>query len=422
MVKLSEFQLELTSVFSHFSKRISTNFWTISSFGEETALSSVETIDEDTPLEVDKEDMTEEPNIGNDTGDDYEVFDCEQGVNDEEQTWIDFIEDESSTAKYSSDEDYGSEGFSLSNTHSVLDDLEDQLRLLNLSEEEEIIGEEILGSLEPSGYLYRDLAEIVIAVNEKIDALNEVRHQCNPKAKQQTNDDDFENYDLSPVKRTPAHNPTYSVIKPVTPLQYVDMEMVQHVLGTVQKLDPPGIGSQDLRECLLAQLRALPKKNAAQKLAQLVLEKAYEAFSMKHYEVIMRKLQVSSSYLAEALKVIRALNPKPGGLETGVTAGSIIPDFLIYFDADKSDFLIQLNDVRVPTVRVSKMYEQTKAHAQELRQRGIKGCQMDKNTRNFLLQKYNDAKFFVDALVPNDFLFSNVIFQNPSFYENCREL
>ncbi len=37
----------------------------------------------------------------------------------------------------------------------------------------------------------------------------------------------------------------------------------------------------------------------------------------------------------------------------------------------------------------------------------------------------NGAKnigFIIEVLVPNDFLFSNVIFQNPGFYENCREL
>lgn len=385
-------------------------------FGEETELSSVETINEDTPNEADNESVQEERVINDDTPDDFEVFDRENGVSDEEQTWIDFIEDESSTAKYNGD-DEDDEGFPMPDSRSVLDDLEDQLRLLDLSEEEEIISEEILGSIEPSGYLYRDLAEIVIAVNEKIEMLNELRKQEALTAKPHTNgyykrdymdayndtnddetDDDFESLDLSPLKRKPAQIPAQTSANPASLLQFVNLDMVEEMLFEIQTLDPPGIGSRDLRECLLAQLYALPKRNAAQQLAKLVLEKTYDAFRMKHYEVIMRELKVSDVYLREALKAIRSLNPKPGGLETGGATSSIIPDFLIFFDEDKADFLIQLNDARVPTVRVNKMYEQMKTHVREFTQRGMKSQRMNKDTRKFLKQKYDDAKFLILAL------------------------
>lgn len=382
-------------------------------FGEETELSSVETINEDTPNEADNESVQEERVANDETPDDFEIFDRENGVSDEEQTWIDFIEDESSTAKYNGDDD-DDEGFPMPDSRSVLDDLEDQLRLLDLSEEEEIISEEILGSIEPSGYLYRDLAEIVIAVNEKIEALNEVRKQEALISTPHTNgyykrdymdaynddetDDDFESLDLSPIKRQTIQTPAQTIAKPVSLLQFVNLDMVEEMLFEIQTLDPPGIGSRDLRECLLAQLYALPKRNAAQQLAKLILEKTYDSFRMKHFEVMMRELKVSEGYLREALNAIRALNPKPGGLETGGATSSIIPDFLIFFDEDKSDFLIQLNDARVPTVRVNKMYEQMKTHVREFTQRGMKSQRMNKDTRKFLKQKYDDAKFLILAL------------------------
>ncbi|MCU0425361.1 MAG: RNA polymerase factor sigma-54 [Candidatus Kapabacteria bacterium] len=387
-------------------------------FGEDTELSSVETIAEDAPNEADNNDIPEDPTTSGDADNDYEIFDREQGVNDEEQTWIDFIEDESSTAKYNGDDD-DDEGFPMPDARSVLDDLEDQLRLLNLSEEEQIISEEILGSIEPSGYLYRDLAEIVIAVNEKIDALNDLRKKEALTAAPHTNgyykrdymnaykqdddedeDGDFESMDLSLVKRKPAPQtaPAQHIANPANLLQHVNLDMVEEMLFEIQTLDPPGIGSRDLRECLLAQLQALPKRNAAQQLAKLVLEKTYDAFRMKHYEVIMRELKVNDVYLREALKAIRALNPKPGGLETGGATSSIIPDFLISFEEEKSDFLIQLNDSRVPTVRVNKMYEQMKNHVREFTQRGMKSQRMNKDTRKFLKQKFDDAKFLILAL------------------------
>lgn len=386
-------------------------------FNEDTELTPVETIAEDTPSESDADDRDEERTANGD--DDFEVFNPENGVNEEEQTWVDFIEDEDNPPKYNGD-DEDSEGFPMPESRSVLDDIEDQLRMMNLTEEEEIISEEILGSIESSGYLYRDLTEIAQAVNEKIDALNEIRKQEALTATPYSNgnyykrdymdayhrqdDDDYidpndlENMDLSPVKKKPASVLAHDIANPAKLLQYVNVDMVEEILFEIQTLDPPGIGSRDLRECLLAQLYALPKRNAAQQLAKLVLEKSYEAFRMKHYEVIMRELKVSDVYLREAIKAIRALNPKPGGLETGGGTSSIIPDFLISFDEEKNDFFIQLNDSRVPTVRVNKMYEQMKNQVREFTQRGMKSQRMNKDTRKFLKQKFDDAKFLILAL------------------------
>ena len=389
-----------------------------SDFGDDTELSPVETISEDAPNESDADDREEE-RITRDENDDFEMFNPENGVNDDEQTWVDFIEDEGSTAKYNSDDEDG-EGFPMPESRSVLDEIEDQLRMLNLTEEEEIITEEILGSIEPSGYLYRDLTEIAIAVNEKIDALNDLRKSTAPTNTASANgykrdymdayrvhddndfdDDDFGSIDLSPVKKKPTTLPSPTAQMASTPvvlLQSVNVDMVEEILFEIQTLDPPGIGARDLRECLLAQLYALPKLNAAQQLAKMVLEKAYEPFRMKHYEVIMRELKVSDVYLREAIKAIRSLNPKPGGLSTGGATSSIIPDFLISFDEEKNDFFIQLNDTRVPTVHVNKMYEQMKNQVREVTQRGMKSQRMNKDTRKFLKQKYDDAKFLILAL------------------------
>jgi RNA polymerase sigma-54 factor len=389
-----------------------------SDFGDDTELSPVETISEDAPNESDADDREEE-RISRDENDDFEVFNPENGVNDDEQTWVDFIEDEGSTAKYNSDDEDG-EGFPMPESRSVLDEIEDQLRMLNLTEEEQIITEEILGSIEPSGYLYRDLTEIAISVNEKIDVLNDLRKSAAHTSANNTNgykrdymdayrvhddddfdDDDFESIDLSPVKKKPAalvSPSTQAQADAVVLLQPVNVDMVEEILFEIQTLDPPGIGARDLRECLLAQLYALPKLNAAQQLAKMVLEKSYEPFRMKHYEVIMRELKVSDVYLREAIKAIRSLNPKPGGLSTGGATSSIIPDFLISFDEEKNDFFIQLNDTRVPTVHVNKMYEQMKNQVREVTQRGMKSQRMNKDTRKFLKQKYDDAKFLILAL------------------------
>jgi RNA polymerase sigma-54 factor len=395
-------------------------------------MTQVETSTEDAPNDA-EEDTIPDEFAQTSNNDDFDIFDPESGVNAEEQTWIDFIEDEGNPAKYGGDDEDG-EGFPMPEARTVLDELEDQLRMLNLSEEEQIISEEILGSIESSGYLLRELHEIVLSANEKIDALNDLRkrehltkqstatrngfHAASHHASVHDDDDEnednydaadyesvedyFDNLEISYTKK-PAAKPTHSTIaesvaNPALLLQHVTFEMVEEMLLEIQVLDPPGIGARDLRECLLAQLRALPKLNAPQQLAVMVLERSYDAFKMKHYEVIMRELKVNETYLREAIKAIRALNPKPGGGESGSGTNSIIPDFLIHFDEEKSDFLIQLNDSRVPTVRVNKMYEQMKNQVKEFTKKGMKSQKLNKDTRQFLKQKYDDAKFLILAL------------------------
>lgn len=388
---------------------------------EPEGMTQVETTTEDAPNEPDTNDDTPPDELSLSTSNDYDfdVFDRENGVNAEEQTWIDFIEDEGNPAKYGSDDEDG-EGFPMPEARTVIDELEDQLRMLNLTEEEQIICEEILGSIESSGYLLRDLNEIVIAANEKIDVLNDLRkreHLTKPRSQTNgthatvRNDDDydaadfesvedyFDNIEISYTKKpAPSLTIPETLANPAHLLQPVSLAMVEEMLAEVQVLDPPGIGARDLRECLLAQLRALPKLNAAQQLAVLVLERSYDAFKMKHYEVIMRELKVNENYLREALKAIRALNPKPGGGDSGSGTNSIVPDFLIHFDEEKNDFLIQLNDSRVPTVRVNKMYEQMKNQVREFTKKGMKSQKLNKDTRQFLKQKYDDAKFLILAL------------------------
>jgi RNA polymerase sigma-54 factor len=384
-------------------------------YDDEYELTSVETLAEDTPLQEEHDSEYNADQFADAPSETPEIFNPENGAHEEEQTWVDFIEDEGNPPKYSGADDDDSEGFPTPETRSLLDELEDQLRLMNLSEEEQIIAEEILGSIEPSGYLYREAQEIVEAANEKIAALNDARRSEFEKslstngdasnyqhdyrydylsAYANDNEDDFESLDLSPIAARRRQN---GAALPPETLKAVELAQVERTLLIIQRLDPPGIGARDLRECLLAQLNALPRRNAAQQLAKLVLERCYDAFCKKHYETIMRDLKVSEDYLREALQAIQALNPKPGGMESAGTS-SVIPDFLIHYDEKKDDFGIQLNDVRMPTVYVTKTYEKMKSQVREATQSGIKSQKMNEGTRQFLRRKYDDAKFLIAAL------------------------
>jgi RNA polymerase sigma-54 factor len=90
-----------------------------------------------------------------------------------------------------------------------------------------------------------------------------------------------------------------------------DTPELGRVLKLVQSLDPAGVGARDLRECLLLQLERMP--NAVDVLtAKAIVDKHFDAFTKKHYERIMERLEIDEDALKGCHRRDRSLNPRPG--------------------------------------------------------------------------------------------------------------
>jgi RNA polymerase sigma-54 factor len=277
-----------------------------------------------------------------------------------------------SSADGAGGEDYDEDfGLQISEGSTLEEDLLDQLRYLSLSDEEREFGQYVIGSIDDDGYLRRPLDELLDEVNNRFSEHNLALLQIRNGIRVVLYQRDL----LDGVERQ------------VAPLS---MQQAESVLKKVQSLDPPGIASRSIQECLTAQLRAISKPNAAQKLALLVLTSAYEPFSMKHYHIIERQLGVTEDYLREAIDVIRHLTPRPGGGTINAEFNTVVPDFTVEATEDGTDFLITVNDSRLPILRVSTAYERLKKEARFLK--------FNRETREFLRKKYEDAKFLMQAL------------------------
>jgi RNA polymerase sigma-54 factor len=277
-----------------------------------------------------------------------------------------------SSADGAGGEDYDEDfGLQISEGSTLEEDLLDQLRYLSLSDEEREFGQYVIGSIDDDGYLRRPLDELLDEVNNRFSEHNLALLQIRNGVRVVLYQRDL----LDGVERQ------------VAPLS---MQQAESVLRKVQSLDPPGIASRSIQECLTAQLRAISKPNAAQKLALLVLTSAYEPFSMKHYHIIERQLGVTEDYLREAIDVIRHLTPRPGGGTINAEFNTVVPDFTVEATEDGTDFLITVNDSRLPILRVSTAYERLKKEARFLK--------FNRETREFLRKKYEDAKFLMQAL------------------------
>jgi RNA polymerase sigma-54 factor len=182
------------------------------------------------------------------------------------------------------------------------------------------------------------------------------------------------------------HQEALPVIEPV-----FSVEEAERVLHRIQRLDPPAIGSRDLQECLCIQLELEDDQAPAHRLAYRVVKESYTEFAMKHFEKICHRLECTTEELKQAIEVIRSLNPKPGeGSVSIVNDNYLTPDFVI--ERDVEDFLIVPNDRHIPILRINRAYQEM------MRRKGVKKAAIDRDTRKFLREKFEAAKWFIASI------------------------
>lgn len=233
----------------------------------------------------------------------------------------------------------------LSGEQSFQQSLTEQLHLLDLTDDQFMIADTIIGNLDESGYLNREIEAIVddLAFSANI----------------------------------------------ITTEKEVEV-----VLSLVQELDPAGIGARNLRECLLLQITRNHDGDITRFTAKKILEDHFEEFTKKHYDKIQKKLEISDEDLKEAIDEIIRLNPKPGGSmkEAPKNHQQIIPDFVITESEGKLD--LTLNGRNAPELKVSRDYE----HMLRTYSEGAKTSKADKEAVMFVKQKLDGAKWFIDAI------------------------
>lgn len=228
---------------------------------------------------------------------------------------------------------------------SFQEKLTEQLHLLYLDDTQFIIADTIIGNIDESGYLNRDIESIV---------------------------DDL----------------AFSANIIVTP------EEVETVLKLVQELDPAGIGARDLRECLLLQIERKQEGNITLYTAKKILQDHFEEFTKKHYDKIQKKLEIENEDLKQAIDAIIKLNPKPGGSmkEGAKSQQQVIPDFIINDLEGRLE--LSLNSRNAPELKVSKEYE----HLLRSYSEGAKTSKSDREAVSFVKAKLDGALWFIDAI------------------------
>lgn len=211
---------------------------------------------------------------------------------------------------------------------TLYDHLHEQLSFLRLSEEEHLVGEFILGNIDNSGYLVVSSAEMAEELK-------------------------------------------------------VPVEKIEKVLELIRKFDPSGVGSRNLRESLMTQLRDRGLENS---LAYQIVDNHLYDLEKKSIHQIARLMGIPFEKAQAALDVIKTLSPTPahGRFEGG--AAAVLPDLIV--DRIGEDYLVFHNDRSIPHLRINPSYR-------SLLRRGNTATA---DTKKYISQKLEQARWLINSV------------------------
>jgi RNA polymerase sigma-54 factor len=175
---------------------------------------------------------------------------------------------------------------------------------------------------------------------------------------------------------------------------------LNEVLEIIQEFDPAGIGARDLRECLLLQIKRKIENDPDNKLLQVeerIIAECYEEFTRKHWDKIVRRLEIDEPTFDAAIAEITRLNPRPGasmGEAIGRNVQQIVPDFIID-TYDDGTINVSLNSRNVPELRLNREFSEM---VEEHNKNRANQSKESKEAFMFLKQKMDAAQGFIDAV------------------------
>jgi RNA polymerase sigma-54 factor len=131
------------------------------------------------------------------------------------------------------------------------------------------------------------------------------------------------------------------------------LDRLRIALHLLQSLEPAGIGARDLSECLVLQLRALPKC-AGQVIAILICKGHLELLARRDMRRLMAETGADETLLREAQALITQLEPKPGRRFAQGAAAAIVPDVIVRKSG--REFRVMLNPEVAPKLRINELY------------------------------------------------------------------
>ncbi|WP_168390072.1 RNA polymerase factor sigma-54 [Acinetobacter indicus] len=185
----------------------------------------------------------------------------------------------------------------------------EQINLLHFSKIDQLIAYCIIDSLDDKGFLESDISEITASVQHLLDSME---------------------YEDS-----------------------IEDDEVLVVLKHIQRLEPVGVGSRHLAECLLIQLESLPTNTPCRQDAMQLMTH-YELLISNEIPKLLKQTGLNTDQLRCAVELLKTLKPHPGMEFEDKESDYQIPDVVVMKKNDS--WQVQLNPDVMPKLRVNSFY------------------------------------------------------------------
>ena len=161
------------------------------------------------------------------------------------------------------------------------------------------------------------------------------------------------------------------------------MKLAEEALAIVQRLDPPGIGARNLKECLLLQLT--PGLLFYEEL-QVLIENHLEDLENNRLPLISKKTGFSIETIQESWEDLRTLKPKPGSEFNETFVPSVTPDVFVETKSE-GGYKVRLEEGQLPSLYISPTYRKL-----------LQDPSTNAETREYIKRKVNSAQWIIEAI------------------------
>lgn len=166
-------------------------------------------------------------------------------------------------------------------------------------------------------------------------------------------------------------------------LAQLPLRTMQEAHALLKSLDPPGIGSADLNECLLAQLSQNGRGNS---LAARIIKNHIDLLLRHRIPELARKTKTRQEDVQDAIGEIATLDPAPGRKFTEDNNRVVVADVTVEQD-ETGEWLVHLNNDYIPRLRLSKAYKELLAQGK------VSGKEKD-----YIQEKLRSGKFLISSI------------------------
>jgi RNA polymerase sigma-54 factor len=283
----------------------------------------------------------------------------------------------------------------LTRSSTLAEFLTEQLGTTELTPAERAIADDIVGNIDDDGYFRPSRLEVSGGAETVRRGLfrQAVQDELEPEELRQgfalwwLTDDEMATWQLLAESRGCCAESTFAnSVRTIAHDHGCAPAEVVRVLEIVRGLDPPGVASRDLRECLLTQ--ASQRHPQELRLHRLIAD-CLPLVEQRNHAQIRRDLRVQPEELGRLFGLLSSLEPRPGRGFEASEARYITPDVYVHKVGD--DYTVVLNEDGMPRLRVSKYYQQALQTEGEMGSAG-------ETARDYLQERLRAATWMIRSI------------------------